>query len=103
MDIARKGQVELDRYFHTDRRSTEKPRTTNVPLREPHIGVCSLPKSSWEAVGTFDAPSWKYTGSQESTVSWGSLGTALESSRSSLYPSKTIWHFSQKMSPAVLF
>ena len=42
--------------------------------REPHRGHCSLPKSSWEAVGTFDAPSWKYTGNQENTVSWGSRG-----------------------------
>ena len=40
--------------------------------REPHRGGCSLPKTSWEAVGTFDAPSWKHTGTQRSTVSWRS-------------------------------
>ena len=41
---------------------------------ETHRGGYSFPKSSWEAVGTFDAPSWKYTGTQENTVSWRYLG-----------------------------
>ena len=50
----------------------EDERTT---AREPHRGGCSLPKSWWEAVGAFDAPSWKFTGTQESTVSWRSLGS----------------------------
>ena len=49
----------------------EDERTTT---REPHRGGSSLPKSSWEAVGAFDAPSWKHTGTQECTVSWGFLG-----------------------------
>ena len=38
----------------------------------PHRDNSSLPKSSWEAVGSFDAPSWKYTGTQQSVTSWGS-------------------------------
>ena len=39
-----------------------------------HRNNSSLPKSSWEAVGSFDAPSWKYTGTQQDDISWGSLG-----------------------------
>ena len=48
-------------------KTQEDERTST---REPNRSRCSLPKSSWEAVGTFDAPSWKYTGTQENTVSW---------------------------------
>ena len=39
-----------------------RPMRTNAPLRAP-----------WEAVGSFDAPSWKHARTHESTVSWGSL------------------------------
>ena len=52
-------------------KTQEDERTST---REPNRSGCALPKSSWEAVGTCDAPSWKYTGTQENTVSWGSLG-----------------------------
>ena len=43
-------------------------------MREARRDDCSLPKSSGEAVGTFDALSWKYSGTQENDVSWGSQG-----------------------------
>ena len=52
-------------------KAQEDERTSS---REPHRGDCSFPKLSWEAVGTFEAPSWRYTGTQENSLSWGSLG-----------------------------
>ena len=38
----------------------------------PHRDISSLPKSSWEAVGSFDAPSWKCTGTNK-TIHLGDL------------------------------
>ena len=81
-------------------KTQEDERTST---RELNRSRCSLPKSSWEAVGTFDAPSWKYTGTQENTVSWRSLGFQPPSNARArhFYPSKAIWRFSQKVSPTV--
>ena len=45
--------------------------------REPPRDGPSLPKSSWQAFGESDAPSWKHTGTQESAVSWEPLGPQL--------------------------
>ena len=39
----------------------------------PHRDISSLSKSSWDAVGSFDAPSWKCTSTQQGDTSWGSL------------------------------
>ena len=50
--------------------STLKSQGTQNVL---HRDNASLPKSWWEAVGSFDGPSWKYTGTQQSDTSWGSL------------------------------
>ena len=73
--------------------------------REQHRGGYSLPKSSGEAVGTFDAPSWKYTGTQRSTVSWRSLGAQPPSkarARQFVHP-RQVGNFSRQVGPAVPF
>ena len=73
--------------------------------REPHRGGCSLPKSSGEAVGTFDAPSWNHTGTQRSTVSWISLGAQPPSkarARQFDHP-RQVGNFSRQVGPAVPF
>ena len=75
-------------------KAQEDGRTTT---REPHRGGCSLPKSSWEAVGAFDAPSWKYTGTQGSTVSWGSLAAALKCSRSPFIDPRQVGTFPKRL------
>ena len=65
--------------------STQDHKRTST--RETRRDDCSLPKSSWEAVGTFDAdaPSWKYTGTQENNASWGSLGAQPSSKTRALH------------------
>ena len=50
--------------------STWKSQGTQNILRRDNV---PLPKSSWEAVGSFDVPSWKYNGTRQSDTSWGSL------------------------------
>ena len=67
-------QVVPDRYSHKDWRSTEDPgertylytRTASWRLFLAQVIV----GNGW----TVDAQSWKYTGTQENTVSWGSRG-----------------------------
>ena len=45
--------------------------------REPPCDVPSSPKSSWQAVGESEAPTWKYTVTLESAVFWEPLGAPL--------------------------
>ena len=64
-----KNEVAWKHHGTQEDDSTWKSQGTQNIL---HRDNASLPKSSWEAVGSFDAPSWKYTGTQRSDTSWGS-------------------------------
>ena len=96
------GKVDVEQNFDSgkDKSCLTAERTTT---RAPPRDSSSLPKSSWEAVGAFDAPSWKHTGTHENTVSWGSLGAQPPlKARVRHDPSEAIWHVSQKISPTTL-
>ena len=52
-------------------------RDENNTTREQYCDASSSLKSSWQAVGESDAPSWKYTGTEGTAVFWEPLGAPL--------------------------